>query len=100
MTKPTNEQIIAEARERRHLAGYGPGANLGSPPLEHYIIEVVREGWKPPEPVDPDFVAFKEWVRGEYPDAHHVDWDVVAWERSIFSKAFFAGVRYARGATQ
>jgi len=56
----TDKEIVEEARKRRHAAGYGPGANLGLPPLDHYIIEVVREGWTPPDvagPVDIDTMA-------------------------------------------
>jgi hypothetical protein len=59
MGEPTYDQIIDEARIRRHAAGYGLGANFGSPPLGHFIIEVVREGWTPPEPVDPDVIAVR-----------------------------------------
>jgi hypothetical protein len=31
-------------------------------PLAHYIIEVTREGWTPPEPVDPDVLAYRAWM--------------------------------------
>ncbi len=62
MGQPTYEEIIAEARVRRHAAGYGPGANLGSPPLEHFIIEIVREAWTPPVKADPDLEAFRGWL--------------------------------------
>jgi hypothetical protein len=74
MGQPTYDQVMDEARRRRHAAGYGLGANLGSPPLEHFIIETVREGWTPPEPVDPDVLAFREWIyqnnRANHEDAY------------------------------
>ena len=57
---PEDKAIVEEARKRRHSEGYGPGANLGLPPLEHYIIKVMREGWTPPGvmgPVDIDIMA-------------------------------------------
>jgi hypothetical protein len=66
MSQATYEQIMAEARLRRHAAGYGLGANLGSPPLSHFIIDVVREGWTPPEPaVAHDLIAAREFVAAE-----------------------------------
>ncbi len=50
---PTNEQIVVEANRRALECGWG------APPVEHYIIEVVREGWTPP-PVDPEVLAVRE----------------------------------------
>ena len=52
----TNDQIVAEANRRAIERGWG------APPVEHYIIEVVREGWTPPPPVDPDLLAVREIV--------------------------------------
>jgi len=67
MGSPTYDQIMDEARRRRQMAGYGPGANLGSPPLEHFIIETVRENWTPPPPpADPDLLAVREIVAREW----------------------------------
>ncbi len=66
MTQATYELIIAEARRRRHQSGYGPGANLGAPPLEYFIIEAAREGWTPPETsVNYDLLAAREFVAAE-----------------------------------
>jgi hypothetical protein len=42
----TNEQIEDEAHRRFD--------ENPCTPLAHYIIEVTREGWTPPEPVDPE----------------------------------------------
>lgn len=55
---PTNDQIIEEANRRARERGWG------APPVEHYIIEVVRENWTPPKPVDPDVQAFRKWRAG------------------------------------
>lgn len=49
----TNDQIVAEANRRGTERGWA------GPPVEHYIIEVVREGWVPP-PVDPEVLAVRE----------------------------------------
>ncbi len=48
-----NDQIVAEANRRATERGWD------APPVEHYIIEVVREGWVPP-PVDPEVLAVRE----------------------------------------
>ena len=53
---PTNEQIIAEANRRRKERG------MDGLLLADFIIEVMREGWTPPDPVDPDLLAFREWL--------------------------------------
>lgn len=58
---PTNDQIVAEASRRAIERGWG------APPVEHFIIEVVREGWTPPPPpVDPDLLAVREIVALEW----------------------------------
>ena len=57
----TKEQIVAEA-ERRREADLGEGGWS----VVDYVIEVTREGWTPPEPVDPDLLAFREWLKGPF----------------------------------
>jgi hypothetical protein len=54
----TNEQIIAEAGRRWELGR--------DKPVTHYVIEVTREGWKPPPPVDPDVLAYRKWLNGPF----------------------------------
>jgi hypothetical protein len=93
MGQATEEQIIAEARIRRHATGLGLGANLGAKPLAHFIIQVVREGWTPPEPdPDPEVVAYQEWVGRTYPPfaPGHDD--------SFLREAFSAGAAHVRAA--
>ena len=51
----TNEQIVAEA-ERRWAREPRDGF------VTYYIIQVVREGWTPPPPVDPDLLVVREIV--------------------------------------
>lgn len=60
---PTNEQIRAEARRRTNDA-WGAA-------LEDAIIEVVREGWTPPEPVDPDLIAVLEFLSKRHPGSNY-----------------------------
>ena len=57
--KATKEQIIAEATRRAIERGYG------APPVEHFIVDVTRENWTPPEPVDPDVLAYDKWWASE-----------------------------------
>jgi hypothetical protein len=59
----TYEQIITEANRRAAEPGWG------ARPVEHLIIEVVREGWTPPEPVDPDLLAVREISAKQYEGA-------------------------------
>jgi hypothetical protein len=74
----TNEQIEDEAHRRFD--------ENPCTPLAHYIIEVTREGWTPPEPVDPDVLAFREWIY-QNNRANHED-------------AYLAGARMARAQEQ
>ncbi len=46
---------------------------------------LAREGWTPPEPVDPDLLAFREWA-GSFTPTRHL----------TISDAYFAGARMAR----
>ena len=88
----TNEQIIEEAHRRQN-------ADVGKQELlSHYIIEVTRENWTPPEPVvDPDLLAFREWETISGCDDRHRK-SVLAgnWDHSIRAKAYLAGARMAR----
>jgi hypothetical protein len=86
----TNEQIIAEAR-RRWDQDWPPR------PFENYVIEVTREGWKPPEPVDPDLLAYREWEVGKHGTRDFRE-EVLAgkWDRSASAIGFLAGARMAR----
>jgi hypothetical protein len=59
--KATNEQIIAEANRRW---GATPSADMTT--IEDFIIEVTRENWTPPEPVDSDWELAKTIARGRH----------------------------------
>jgi hypothetical protein len=95
----TNEQIKAEA-ERRRLKQYkaygGCLPDVGGSLIDH-VIEVTREGWKPPEPVDPDVLAYREWVASWVANPAAEE-KVLAggWDNFGTAKAFVAGARYAR----
>ena len=89
-SKPTYSQIIAEAN-RRYQRNETPAF------YEHHIIDVVREGWTPPEPVDPDLLAFREWeARRPCPDYFRKE--VLAGKRDTtpYAEAYLAGARMAR----
>lgn len=88
--KATKEQIIAEANRRR--AEHGEGA----PPVEHYIVDVVCENWTPPDPVvDPDILAWREWVVEQWPDLQE---EAISGETDSImpAQAYLAGARMAR----
>ena len=58
----TNEQIMAEAK-RRWDAELWPRHKR----VVDHVIEVTREGWTPPEPVDPDVLAYWDWHKSVNP---------------------------------
>lgn len=93
---PTNEQIIAEAHrrfveEQRNHDGLTPEGSS----LAVHIIEVLREGWTPPEPVDPDVLAFREWAAGQWPPAANYLYQRGLADNGREAQAFLAGVRMA-----
>jgi hypothetical protein len=83
--KATDEQIIAEAHRRWD-------ADVGKQELlSHYIIEVVHENWTPPEPVDPDVLAFEKWR-----DASRKSLGRGHYDEGFEARAYLAGARMAR----
>ena len=58
---------------------------------------LAREGWTPPEPVDPDVLAFREWMIATSGTPEYRE-EVLAgkWDRSVSALGFFAGARMAR----
>ena len=95
---PTNEQIIAEAHrrwleEQRDNDGLTPEGSS----LANHVINVMREGWTPPEPVDPDILAFREWFIGIDPFPNKRTWvDQGYHDNYIEAQAYLAGARMAR----
>jgi len=86
---PTYEQIEVEAHRRFD--------ENPCTPLAHYIIEVVREGWKPPEPVDPAVLAYREWlVSHTGTPATRASMLAGGWDRTLSGIGFVAGFRAAR----
>ena len=91
----TNDQIVAEASRRAIERGWG------APPVEHFIIEVVREGWTPPEPkpepVDPDLLAFREFASKAARSASLAQsYRDGGMDSCISAHVFLAGARMAR----
>ena len=89
--KATKEQIVAEANRRAVAQGYG------AQPVEHFIVDVVCENWTPPEPVDPDVLAFRKWMVGD-PRIIGGREAILAgkWDDTGPAYAYLAGARMAR----
>jgi hypothetical protein len=88
---PTNDQIFREAVRRREAVPIEQRL-----PVQDYVIEVVRENWTPPEPVDPDVLAFREWYAGEWPLQTGESILAGAWDHGIAATGYLAGARMAR----
>lgn len=61
---------------------------------------LAREGWTPPElepVVDPDILAFREWLMEREPDMREpsYEYDADFWDNCMFAQAFLAGARMA-----
>jgi hypothetical protein len=63
--------------------------------LAQTAARLAREGWTPPEPVDPDVLAFRAWACALYP---YVENDIRAggFDDEILAQAYLAGARMAR----
>jgi len=58
---------------------------------------LAREGYRPPKPVDPDVLAYREWEVSQLTD--HFDREKVLagkWDRGVTATAYLAGARMAR----
>jgi len=62
---------------------------------------LAREGYRPPEPVDPDLLAYRKWMAGSVPGSAARE-KVLAgeWDRYSAATAFVAGARMARERAQ
>jgi hypothetical protein len=59
----TNEELDkARANEAKRL---WDRQDVNLPGVPVIAARLAREGWIPPEPVDPDVLAFKEWEAGK-----------------------------------
>lgn len=80
----------ARAKEAWRLCEESPTLSLATT-----AARLAREGWTPPEPVDPDILAFREWAAKEWPIASeaasggHMD-------TTRYAQAYLAGARMAR----
>jgi hypothetical protein len=61
----TNEELD-EARAKEAWRIYYAGGDSQGPAMAQTAARLAREGWTPPEPVDPDVLALKEWVKGPF----------------------------------
>ena len=74
---------IAEARRRAFAV------NDDSTSAEH-LADLYETNWTPPEPVDPDLLAFNEWAGAV--SVHRLD-------REVSLLAYLAGIKHGRGPT-
>ncbi len=93
----TNEELDeARAKEAwRKCDALGFGKDYESPTV--IAARLAREGWTPPEPVDPDVLAYREWEAGLAKDPIYRDKALSGeWDRYPSGRAFVAGARMAR----
>jgi hypothetical protein len=88
----TKEQIVAEAERRWE---HDPVSRDWS--VTDYIIQVVREGWRPP--VDPDLLAVQEVLRETHPEIA-VAWGnkTALWTAEYAAQAILAAYKAGREA--
>ena len=68
MGEPTWQEITAEAIRRKAQALKD---GRGDIELKALILEITREGWTPPEPVDPDLIAVLEFLSKRHPGSNY-----------------------------
>lgn len=85
---------IAQEAYRRRLEQTHPGHHIDAPTVV-LAVEIALSGWTPPEPVDPDLVAFREWAAKRNPKYQR---EIMAgeWDHDGNTKAYLAGARMAR----
>lgn len=94
MRQPTWQEIEAEAQRRGRLESDTTGRRWT---LAEKIVEVINEGWTPPPAVDPDILAFREWVRSREARPE-IRWAAGSgeYDGGLLAEAFLAGARMAR----
>ena len=84
----------AIGREALRICEERPGG-LKFGELARTAARLAREGWTPPEPVDPDVLAYREWKKKKWPSAaEFIDGGV--WDENPDALGFLAGARMAR----
>ena len=90
---------IAQEAYRRRLEQTHPGHDIDAPTVI-LAIEIALSGWTPPEPVDPDLLAFREWAARRREANGSTDWASAyrqgRFDRTDFAYAFLAGAHMAR----
>jgi hypothetical protein len=88
---------LDEARATEAYRVYGGGTFGNGHTLATIAARLAREGWTPPEPVDPDVLAYREWEVGKHGTRDFRE-EVLAgkWDRSASAIGFLAGARMAR----
>jgi hypothetical protein len=85
MTDDELDRACAEEAERQWMLATKDGTQPTQTPLGVIAARLARKGYRPPEPVDPDVLAYREW-------AALPEFDVQSREED----AFVAGARMAR----
>ena len=86
---------IAQEAYRRRLEQTHPGHDIDAPTVI-LAIEIALSGWTPPEPVDPDVLAFREWAAGQWPPAANYLYQRGLADNGREAQAFLAGAHMAR----
>ena len=86
---------IAQETYRRRSEQTHPGHPIDAPTVM-MAIEIALSDWTPPEPVDPDVLAFREWYAGEWPLQTGESILAGAWDHGIAATGYLAGARMAR----
>ena len=91
---------LDEARADQAWKEWVDGARFGGTRAFAAIAaRLAREGWTPPEPVpvDPDVLAFREWIMEQEPEMRErsYEYDADFWDNCLSAKAYLAGARMA-----
>jgi hypothetical protein len=92
MTPEELDKATADEALRLHNGPHTNGASIAA-----IAARLAREGWTPPEPVDPDVLAYREWLAGKHGTRDFRE-EVLAGkrDRGIIATAYLAGARMAR----
>ena len=83
-----------ELDEARVKEAWWLAKNTNTDPVYH-AARLAREGWTPPEPVDPDILAFREWTAARHPKCE-TEIKAGKWDHDFLAPPFLAGARMAR----
>jgi hypothetical protein len=96
----TNEELDRARGAEAYRLWESAESRVGEENRAMIAARLAREGWTPPEPVDPDVLAYREWEALQGHRDHGKKVLAGEWDQSVAAIGYLAGARMARAQEQ